>query len=714
MSTLIRPRKRTKTFTGCWTCRSRKIKCDEAKPSCHQCDEKGLACEGYSTRLQWLTPATGKQALHSEDLSGGSLRPSLRRFLPAAPLESTLDCQQVDDILRYLDSLELVVNPRNDEINAHMENFGVFSLAQVSSPALVDDLNVTVPCVPNARQQEDEYEPVFDTGSAFLVPEPLRDISEAEAAWNLCNLHEQQLSLDFHHQDLATPAISVNSSDVLGPSNPTNDAVPSQPLALSALISSEPNTNITNNTLHVSLPLLNTLETLVIPPQERLLMAHYRIRVVNLFCVIDNAKSPWKTIHLPRVTQCAGELSFGGTTTRIRDALRKSLLSISAFYLSNDHRANRHHDEAENWGTIASRYRCDAIGLLKYAVETDFYADNRPKYKEFLATMLSMVMSGDTSTCSVHLDGAEKLISHMNARKSTFSRKAQSLHRIYLYLRVIYESTAVKRPPPRSGVSRFSPSLGSQRTFGPRPMIPTEQIFIEDDETSPSTISMAPPDMTTATESQRSGISAYECIYGIPQSLLILLKESIEVIDEVNSHRTHPDNPSIPDPLSHVCDALEQKIMDWPLEDRLHRCSKESSDGISATIIYHQTRAFLSALVIFFSQSVRLISHRYLRQYVQSILDSIEAVEELKAETKILAAPLFWPAFMGATEAFEPRQQDRFRQWYRRVEVYGIEAVRTGIQVVHEVWKLGPPVHRQMHSGWRSVVERRGDCLMLT
>lgn len=52
-------------------------------------------------------------------------------------------------------------------------------------------------------------------------------------------------------------------------------------------------------------------------------------------------------------------------------------------------------------------------------------------------------MSGDTSTCSVHLDGAERLINHMEARKSTFSRKAQSLHRIYLYLRVIYESTAV-------------------------------------------------------------------------------------------------------------------------------------------------------------------------------------------------------------------------------------------------------------------------------
>lgn len=108
------------------------------------------------------------------------------------------------------------------------------------------------------------------------------------------------------------------------------------------------------------------------------------------------------------------------------------------------------------------------------------------------------------------------------------------------------------------------------------------------------------------------------------------------------------------------------------------------------------------------------MSHRYLRQYVQAVLDSIEAIEQLKAETKILAAPLFWPAFMGATEAFEPRHQERFRLWYERVEVYGIEAVRTGIQVVHEVWRQGPTTNRQMHSGWRNVVERNGDHLMLT
>lgn len=43
---------RTRTRTGCQTCRLRKIKCDEGKPVCKQCRAKGLRC-GASTLLKW-------------------------------------------------------------------------------------------------------------------------------------------------------------------------------------------------------------------------------------------------------------------------------------------------------------------------------------------------------------------------------------------------------------------------------------------------------------------------------------------------------------------------------------------------------------------------------------------------------------------------------------------------------------------------------------
>jgi hypothetical protein len=43
----------TRTRTGCWTCRARRKKCDEARPYCQACRSLGLACEGYGIRLKW-------------------------------------------------------------------------------------------------------------------------------------------------------------------------------------------------------------------------------------------------------------------------------------------------------------------------------------------------------------------------------------------------------------------------------------------------------------------------------------------------------------------------------------------------------------------------------------------------------------------------------------------------------------------------------------
>ncbi|KAK3292311.1 fungal transcriptional regulatory-like protein [Chaetomium fimeti] len=47
-------RKRTKT--GCLTCRRRRIKCDEGKPTCNNCVKSKRDCEGYSQRLTFKEP----------------------------------------------------------------------------------------------------------------------------------------------------------------------------------------------------------------------------------------------------------------------------------------------------------------------------------------------------------------------------------------------------------------------------------------------------------------------------------------------------------------------------------------------------------------------------------------------------------------------------------------------------------------------------------
>ena len=122
------------------------------------------------------------------------------------------------------------------------------------------------------------------------------------------------------------------------------------------------------------------------------------------------------------------------------------------------------------------------------------------------------------------------------------------------------------------------------------------------------------------------------------------------------------------------------------------------------------------ALIIYFAQHIRLMGYRYLQSYVKDVLESIEAIEKIKAESHILAAPIYWPAFIAASEAFHEDLQRRFRDWYdEQVGVYGIEAVRSGISVLSEVWSRGPSASSpSFTSRWRMVLQETGAHLMLS
>lgn len=58
MAKLKFPKKKTKTFDGCWSCRERGMKCDELKPHCQNCLKNSIVCKGYDIRLSWDTKKT--------------------------------------------------------------------------------------------------------------------------------------------------------------------------------------------------------------------------------------------------------------------------------------------------------------------------------------------------------------------------------------------------------------------------------------------------------------------------------------------------------------------------------------------------------------------------------------------------------------------------------------------------------------------------------
>ncbi|RAH75786.1 hypothetical protein BO86DRAFT_283354, partial [Aspergillus japonicus CBS 114.51] len=41
-------------YSGCWTCRLRHVRCNEASPTCLRCQQAGIECMGYSVELYWV------------------------------------------------------------------------------------------------------------------------------------------------------------------------------------------------------------------------------------------------------------------------------------------------------------------------------------------------------------------------------------------------------------------------------------------------------------------------------------------------------------------------------------------------------------------------------------------------------------------------------------------------------------------------------------
>lgn len=61
-----------KTRTGCLTCKRRRVKCDERKPTCAACEKVKTKCEGYAVPKTWLFEPTSSK----DGSNAGSASPS--------------------------------------------------------------------------------------------------------------------------------------------------------------------------------------------------------------------------------------------------------------------------------------------------------------------------------------------------------------------------------------------------------------------------------------------------------------------------------------------------------------------------------------------------------------------------------------------------------------------------------------------------------------
>lgn len=209
-----------------------------------------------------------------------------------------------------------------------------------------------------------------------------------------------------------------------------------------------------------------------------------------------------------------------------------------------------------------------------------------------------------------------------------------------------------------------------------------------------------------------------EFVYGIPFSLLALLRTATRAVEMSSQLRLGELPSSISSEWEQRLFDIETEILEWPMEKALtHSLSilrgSELSDA-SIDLIENTTRAFYNAVIIYFSQHVRLMHHRHLRPYVSNVLDYLDAIEGIKDAGYGFTGPLYWPFFIAASEAFDEHNQRRFRIWFDRVKSYGFQAALTGNEIAQEVWDQEAMLSGRTTSRWRTVMQKRQAHLILT
>ncbi|KAI9763405.1 MAG: hypothetical protein M1840_000536 [Geoglossum simile] len=112
---MVKP-KQSKSRNGCVTCRAKRLKCDETKPSCQQCHKRGVQCGGYKKDFKWRpfeeanfvnkAPTKAKRGskykddgaatLSSPALSESSISTNHPDDLPYSPFYTQAPASQVD------------------------------------------------------------------------------------------------------------------------------------------------------------------------------------------------------------------------------------------------------------------------------------------------------------------------------------------------------------------------------------------------------------------------------------------------------------------------------------------------------------------------------------------------------------------------------------------------------------------------------------------
>ncbi len=276
-------------------------------------------------------------------------------------------------------------------------------------------------------------------------------------------------------------------------------------------------------------------------------------------------------------------------------------------------------------------------------------------------------------------------ISLRGVRKPSKSKKVKLLHSIYLFLRIIEESTYVyplekqrllQLPPPTSKIMTF-PSLRTHSRYQGRNL--DESVGV-DFEVGLFGQLDNPQDRYL-----------FQDIYGFPLELLSFISRATSLANEIIETRSQFPGISMTSDVEASCNNLENDICNWKHQDEALISETSAEDQASTyanrAIMIHLIEAFHSAATIYFYRRVRHLHPLPLQHLVEKTLSNLQAFEQEQQRFSILNCGIVWPGFIAGAEALDSNLQYRFEKHLRScADNSGMHNFATSADFLQKLW----------------------------
>ncbi|KAM3508109.1 hypothetical protein MY10362_001386 [Beauveria mimosiformis] len=407
----------------------------------------------------------------------------------------------------------------------------------------------------------------------------------------------------------------------------------------------------------------------------------------------DASICPWQNIHLPAAEKTCTQLFRQSSTTPTGLSLLYSVLTSSCFHL-----ASRDVASADRWIELGERYKQEARQHLEVAIQEEILLLTRTNYEELLMALLSTTMleilCAKYDEAEYLLLEAEYLIRTRGLPASPKSLQLRTLHHVYTHLRVLTESTCgciLRNICPQKPGSRSSLVTEESRH--------QLRSFRVADQSTESDLHMSVEKNAAAAHDDIHlevlgdwQESLFPQLYGLPESLLGLLSQTIRLANEQELlQRDANVDVSMIATLTRRTKVLEHNILSWkmPCENsHSHNfqgpAESQPATNLGGQFIPRLTTTFRHAVTLFYYRRVQKINGLMLQDVVQKVLESM-SLEDGPHE----AAQMLWPAFLASCEAIEQPLREGLGGWLRQMgNKTRIPTFKIVAELAEKVWIL--------------------------